>query len=129
MLCPVMSDKSPTTVAEKRLLWLIRDLVAQSCADYKKSATPAYDDPIHVFSGFIGIRAEAIALLAEYGLVKDLADNGGRVVRGKLLPVGEAAKVLKTGPFRPKEDVNPLPSAADLDAVAQEDSAREATQK
>ena len=124
-----MSDKSPTTVAEKRLLWLIRDLVAQSCADYKKNPIPAYDDPIPVFSGFIGIHAEAITLLAEYGLVMDLTDNGGRVVSGKLLPMGGAAKVLKTGPFRPKEDVSPLPSAADLDAVAQEDSAREATQK
>ena len=89
-----------STPTERRLLWLVRDLVLQSCTDYPKDApTPAYDDPTPVFSGFIAVHAEAIALLAEYGLVTDLTDNGGRVVAGKILPVGESAEVLKTGPF------------------------------
>ena len=91
---------SPATPIEKRLLWLVRDLVLQSCAIYPKVSTLSYDDAALVFSGFIGIYAEAIALLAEYGLVTDLNDNGGRGVEGKLLSVGESAQVLKTGPFR-----------------------------
>lgn len=94
-----MPDKSPTTAIEKRLLWLIRDLVVQSCSDWPKDAKPAYDDPIPVFSGFIAVHAEAIALLGEYGLIAELTDNGGRVVGGKVLPVGETAQILKTGWF------------------------------
>ena len=102
-----MTDPSPTPVllaaatpTERRLLWLVRDLVLQSCTDCPKGSHLAYEDPTPVFSGFIGIYAEAIALLAEYGLVTDLTDNGGRVVSGTVLPVGESAQVLKTGPFR-----------------------------
>lgn len=91
---------SPATPIEKRLLWLIRDLVIQSCSDWPRNSKPAYGDPIPVFSGFIGVHAEAIALLAEYGLVTDVSDNGGRVVSGKILPVGESAQVLKTGLFK-----------------------------
>ncbi len=98
-----MTDPSPTlapnTSTEKRLLWLIRDLVLQSCTDIPKDSHLGYDDPTPVFSGFIGVHAEAIALLADYGLVSDLTDNGGRVVGGNILPVGESAKVLKTGPW------------------------------
>jgi hypothetical protein len=98
-----MTDPSPTlapnTPTEKRLLWVIRGLVIQSCTDVPKGSSLGYDDPTPVFSGFIGVHAEAIALLAEYGLVSDLSDNGGRVVSGNILPVGESAKVLKTGPF------------------------------
>ena len=90
---------SAATPTEKRLLWLVRDLVIQGCSSWPKGARPKYDDPIPVFSGFIGVHAEAIALLAEYGLVTDLTDNGGRVVGGKLLPVAETAQVLKTGVF------------------------------
>lgn len=96
MLCPV-PDKAPTTATEKHLLWLVRDLVAQSCADDALS----WDGPIPVFSQFIGKYAEAIALLAEYGLVTDLTDNGGRVVGGKLLSLMDTAKVLQTGIFNP----------------------------
>lgn len=90
------------TPAEKRLLWLVRDLVAQGCTDTSKPVE--FDGPIPVFSEFIGVYAEAIALLAEYALVTDLTDNGGRVVSANLLPVGETAQVLKTGPFRPKDE-------------------------
>ena len=94
----------PSTPAEKRLLWLIRDLVIQSCDDTSE-ADWTFDGPRSVFSGFIGVHAEAIALLAEYGLVLDLTDNGGRVVGGKLLGCMATAEVLKTGPFRPKDEV------------------------
>lgn len=105
---------------------MVRDLVAQSCPDRMKNDSTAWDGPVPVFSQFIGKYSEAIALLAEYGLVTDLADNGGRVVGGNLLSLAETARVLKTGPFKPKE-IEGLPSSADLDAAAQEASAREAT--
>lgn len=98
----ISPNLAPSTPTEKRLLWLVRDLVLQSCSNWPKGYTPAYDDPTPVFSGFIGVHAEAIALLAEYGLVSDLTDNGGRVVGGNILPVGETAQVLKTGIFDPK---------------------------
>jgi hypothetical protein len=88
-----------STPIERRLLWLVRDLVLQSCTDYPKDARPDYDKPTPVFSGFIAVHAEAIALLAEYGLVTDLTDNGGRVVGGNVLTLEESAAVLKTGPF------------------------------
>ena len=89
-----------STPTERRLLWLVRDLVIQSCTSYPKgSPAPAYDDPTPVFSGFIAVYAEAIALLAEYGLVTGLTDNGGRVVGGNVLTPEESAQVLKTGPF------------------------------
>ena len=94
-----MPDKTPTTDIEKRLLWMIRDLVAQSCPDRMKDDSTAWDGPISVFSQFVGRYAEAIALLAEYGLVTDLMDNGGRVVGGKLLSLMETAQILKTGWF------------------------------
>jgi hypothetical protein len=87
----------PATSVEKRLLWLVRDLVQQSNSVFDESQT--FDGPIPVFSQFIGVYAEAIALLAEYGLVTDLTDNGGRAVGGKLLSVGESAAVLKTDPW------------------------------
>ena len=95
---------SPATPAEKRLLWLVRDLVLQSCTDFPKDALHAhpFDDPIPLFSGFIAVHAEAIALLAEYGLVADLTDNGGRVVGGIMLNLIDSAQVLKTGPFASK---------------------------
>ena len=100
-----MPPQSPTvanTPVEKRLLWLVRDLVAQGCTDTSKPVE--FDGPIPVFSEFIGVYAEAIALLAEYALVTDLTGNGGRVVSANLLPVGETAQVLKTGPFRSKDE-------------------------
>lgn len=95
-----MPDKSLATATEKRLLWLVRDLVAQGCVD-SKADDFSWDGPIPVFSHFIGKYAEAIALLAEYGLVTDLTDNGGRVVEGKLLSLVDTAKVLQTGIFNP----------------------------
>jgi len=101
--------ESPTTLvartpAEKRLLWLVRDLVVQNCWDRKaEDLSTAWDGPIPVFSQFIGKYAEAIALLGEYGLVTDLVDNGGRVVGGSLLSLLDTAEVLKTGPFRDGE--------------------------
>ena len=101
---PISAVASSATPTEKRFLWLIRDLVIQSCSDWPKDAKPAYDDPTPVFSGFIGVHAEAIALLAEYGLVIDLTDNGGRVVGGTMLSVGESARILRTGPFREKDE-------------------------
>ena len=113
-LSPTLAPSTPT---EKRLLWLIRDLVIQSCADFPKGSRLGYDDPTPVFSGFIGVHAEAIALLAEYGLVTDLTDNGGRVVGGKVLPVGESAKVLKTGQFD-EERVDAAPEPLSEEALA-----------
>jgi hypothetical protein len=97
MLCPV-PDKSPTTATEKRLLWLVRDLVAQGCTEGNPAS---WDGEIFVFSQFIGKYAEAMALLAEYGLVTDLTDNGGRVVGGKLLSLVDTAEILQTGIFDP----------------------------
>ncbi len=105
MLCLDMPDKSPTTATEKRLLWMVRELVAQSCPDRMKDDSTSWDGPISVFSQFVGRYAEAIALLADYGLVTDLTDNGVRVVGGKLLGGMATAEVLKTGPFRPKDEV------------------------
>ena len=99
-----MPDKAPTTDTEKRLLWMVRDLVAQSCPDRMKDDSTAWDGPISVFSQFVGRYAEAIALLAEYGLVTDLMDNGGRVVGGKLLSLVDTAKVLQTGIFNPNKE-------------------------
>lgn len=119
MILPVTpsptNPASPQTPTEKRLLWLIRYLVLQSCSDWPKDSKPAYDDPTPVFSGFVGVHAEAIALLAEYGVVTDLTDNGGRVVGGTLLPPSETAAVLKTGPFdeTPEVERDP-PSEYDL---------------
>ena len=110
------------------VLSLLTIVVLQGCSDWPKGTQPMYDDPTPVFSGFIAVYAEAIALLAEYGLVADLTDNGGRVVSGTLLPVGESAKVLKTGPWAEKGDAV-LPSASDLDAMAQEEEIRKATQE
>ena len=99
-----MPDKTPTTDTEKRLLWMVRDLVAQSCADRSKDYSTSWDGPIVVFSQFVGKYAEAIALLAEYGLVAYLRDNGGRVVQGKLLSLMDKAKVLETGIFNPNKE-------------------------
>lgn len=108
MLFLVMPDKSstsvPNTPAEKQFLWMIRDLVIQGCSDWPKDARPGFDDPTPVFSQFVGKYAEAIALLADYGLVTDLADNGGRVVSGKLLSLTDMAKVLQTGIFDPRKE-------------------------
>jgi hypothetical protein len=98
-----MPDKSPTTDTEKRLLWLVRDLVAQDCVD-RTADDFSCDDPIPVFSQFIGKYAEAIALLAEYGLVTDLTNNGDRVVSGKLLSLMKTAEVLQTGIFNPRKE-------------------------
>ena len=98
-----MADQSPNTPAEKRLLWMIRDLVAQSCTD-ERFGEIAFDGPIPVFSQFVGKYAEAIALLAEYALVTDLTDNGGRVVSGKLLSMIDTAKMLQTGIFNPNKE-------------------------
>ena len=95
---------TPQTPAEKRLLWMIRDLVAQGCTD-ERFGEISFDGPTPVFSQFIGKYAEAIALLAEYGLVTGLTDNGGRVVSGELLSLAATAEVLKTGPFRPTDEV------------------------
>jgi hypothetical protein len=89
----------PQTAAERRLLWLIRDLVSQHCFDMPKDRKLAYGDPVPVFSQFIAINATAIALLNEYGLVTDFTDNEGRVVGGTLLTQEQTAQVLKTGPF------------------------------
>lgn len=94
-----MTDKSPTTDIEKRLLWMVRDLVAQDCIDERFGEVLDFDGPAPVFSQFIGKYAEAIALLAEYGLVTDLTDNGGRVVSGKLLSLMKTAEVLQTGVY------------------------------
>jgi hypothetical protein len=99
-----MPDKSPTTATEKRLLWMVRDLVAQGCTEYKKGDPISWDGPIPVFSQFVGKYAEAIALFAEYGLVTDLTDNGGRVVSGKLLSLMKTAEVLQTGIFDPRKE-------------------------
>jgi hypothetical protein len=112
-----MNSPSPTNVAaspgkeaitptEKCLLWLVRDLVLQSCTDFPKDAlhTHPFDDSTPVFSGFIAVHAEAIALLAEYGLVANVTDNGGRVVGGTMLNLVDSAQVLKTGPFAPKDE-------------------------
>ena len=108
MLFLVMPDKSSTSVsntpAEKQFLWMIRDLVAQGCCDRAKDDSISWDGPIPVFSQFVGKYAEAIALLADYGLVTDLTDNGGRVVSGKLLSLVDTAKVLQTGIFNPREE-------------------------
>jgi hypothetical protein len=99
-----MPDKSPTTDTEKRLLWLVRDLVEQGCTDKRFGEVLDFDGPVPVFSQFIGKYAEAIALLAEYGLVTDLTDNGGRVVSGNLLPLVKTAEVLQTGVFNPSRE-------------------------
>ena len=114
MLRFVMNSSSPTnaktpvkeaiTPTEKRLLWLVRDLVLQSCTDFPKGAVHIhpFDDSTPVFSGFIAVHAEAIALLAEYGLAVKVTDNGGRVVGGMMLNMVDSAQVLRTGPFAPK---------------------------
>ena len=91
------------TSVEKRLVWMIRDLVIQNCFDHRTAGNPGFDDPTPVFSGFIGKHAEAIALLNEYGLVTDFTDNGGRVVAGTILNLVDTAKVLKTGPFKDED--------------------------
>ena len=98
---------TPSTDIERKLLWLVRNLVIQNCTEI----TPAplgYDDPIPVFSGFIGIHAEAISLLAEFGIVTDLSDNHGRVTSGNVLDEVSTARVLKSGIFaEKKEDLYP----------------------
>jgi hypothetical protein len=95
--------KIAQTPAEKQFLWMIRDLVAQGCIDWQNDEGP-WDGPIPVFSQFVARYAEAIALLAEYGLVTDLTDNGGRVVSGKLLSLIDTAKTLQTGVFNPRPE-------------------------
>jgi hypothetical protein len=98
-----MTPTTPTTPAERRLLWLVRDLIAQACSEKDDSAT-SWDGPIPVFSQFIGKYAEAIALLAEYGLVTELTDNVGRMVGGRLLSLNDTARVLQTGWFEPRDE-------------------------
>ncbi len=104
---PTNVTKIASTSAEKIMLWLIRDLVVQNC-DQTSEADWTFDGPRSVFSGFIGVHAEAIAFLADYGLVTDLTDNGGRVVSGKLMGELDTASVLKTGPYRPTDEAAPV---------------------
>ena len=94
--------KTPATAVEKQLLWLVRNLVVQGCTDERFGQALAFDGPTPVFSQFIGIYAQAIALLADYGLVTGLTDNGGRVVSGNIIPPVETAKTLQTGMFDPR---------------------------
>ena len=95
-----------TTPVERQLLWTIADLVAQNCSDHSpRDQRPVYGESSRVFSEFIAAHAEAIALLASYGLVTDLFDNGRRTVEGKLLGGLEIARILRTGPFELKSDL------------------------
>ena len=110
--------KIATTDTEKQLLWIVRDLVAQSCDDTRRDVEKKYDDPIPVFSQFIAIHAEAIVTLAAYGIVTDVTDNGGRVVAGKLLSNIETAKILKTGIFGDKPQESNAPRWDSEESVA-----------
>lgn len=107
--------KIAQTPTEKQFLWMIRDLVLQGCTDERFGEVLTFDGPTPIFSQFIGKYAEATALLAEYGLVTDLTDNGGRVVSGKMLSLVETAKVLQTGVFvpRPEEALQTTPEIGD----------------
>lgn len=85
------------------MIWMILDLVLQGCTDSRRDVTRiSFDDPTPVFSQFISIYATAIVFLQSYGIVTDVRDNGGRVVSGKMLPLIECAKILKTGIYSDK---------------------------
>ena len=64
MLCPDMPDKSPTTATEKRLLWMVRDLVAKGCIDHTKDESTSWDGPIPVFSSHVTVDASAAEAIA-----------------------------------------------------------------
>lgn len=76
---------TPTTEQEKTLLWFVRDLVLQGC-------TTTYPE---VFSGFIGIYADALILLNEYGLLREFRDDGRRCVDGRMLEPEEFSRRLE----------------------------------
>ena len=93
---PTTSVSVPGTPTEKRLLWLVRDLVIQNCLEVAEGHVN-WNRPLPVFSGFIGVHAEAIRFLSEYGLVVDFVDGaGGRDVRGSVLTMDATAKILNT---------------------------------
>ena len=62
------------TPDEAYYLDVILRLVRQNCRDGD-----------HLFSGFIAVHAEAMALLGKKGLIKITNDDQGRVVEGEVL--------------------------------------------
>ena len=65
--------------SQHELLRVLAGMVAQNCT----LLDPTREDKGTLFSGFIGIHAEAMRVLAENGWM-EINDCGGRVVSGKI---------------------------------------------